>query len=162
MLSPARRFLNADSHLYCEKASRCLVGYRLNTNGFWSRRRSASGRKRSFIEGHVVLAPDFFRILWFPLVQTGMHAPAQLDVLEPVQDEKCPCSARSKMKRATSMQCLAKVRWNSSAGRRWGHARLGVYGQWQSKGNVRHLVAERLVDLSHLLGELDTRSRDFK
>ena len=38
---------------------------------------------------------------------------------------------------------------------------LGVYGQWQSKNNVRHLVAKRLVDMSHLLGELDTRSRDF-
>jgi error-prone DNA polymerase len=38
---------------------------------------------------------------------------------------------------------------------------LGVYGVWQSENNVRHLVAKRLVDLSHLLGELDTRSRDF-
>jgi error-prone DNA polymerase len=38
---------------------------------------------------------------------------------------------------------------------------LGVYGQWQSANNVRHLVAKRLVDLSHLLGELDTRSRNF-
>ncbi|MES2740093.1 MAG: error-prone DNA polymerase [Pseudomonadota bacterium] len=38
---------------------------------------------------------------------------------------------------------------------------LGVYGVWQSAHNVRHLVAKRLVDLSHLLGELDTRSRDF-
>ena len=38
---------------------------------------------------------------------------------------------------------------------------LGVYGQWQCANNVRHLVAKRLVDLSHLLGELDTRSRNF-
>jgi error-prone DNA polymerase len=38
---------------------------------------------------------------------------------------------------------------------------LGVYGVWQSANNVRHLVAKRLVDLSHLLGQLDTRSRDF-
>ncbi|WP_036169176.1 error-prone DNA polymerase [Massilia sp. 9096] len=38
---------------------------------------------------------------------------------------------------------------------------LGVYGVWQREGEVRHLVAKRLVDLSHLLGELDTRSRDF-
>ena len=38
---------------------------------------------------------------------------------------------------------------------------LGVYGIWQCERNVRHLVAKRLVDLSHLLGELDTRSRDF-
>jgi error-prone DNA polymerase len=38
---------------------------------------------------------------------------------------------------------------------------LGVYGIWQRQGEVRHLVAKRLVDLSHLLGRLDTRSRDF-
>jgi error-prone DNA polymerase len=38
---------------------------------------------------------------------------------------------------------------------------LGVYGVWQREGEVRHLVAKRLVDLSHLLGGLDTRSRDF-
>lgn len=38
---------------------------------------------------------------------------------------------------------------------------LGVFGIWQSENNVRHLVAKRLVDLSRLLGELDTRSRDF-
>ena len=42
-----------------------------------------------------------------------------------------------------------------------GAALLGVYGVWQSQKNVRHLVAKRLVDLSHLLGELDTRSRNF-
>ncbi len=40
-------------------------------------------------------------------------------------------------------------------------AMLAVYGRWQSKGGVRHLVAMRLVDMSHLLGELATRSRDF-
>ena len=38
---------------------------------------------------------------------------------------------------------------------------LGVYGVWQREGEVRHLVAKRLVDLSHLLGGLDARSRDF-
>ncbi|RXZ38812.1 error-prone DNA polymerase [Oxalobacteraceae bacterium CAVE-383] len=38
---------------------------------------------------------------------------------------------------------------------------LGVYGIWQCKDNVRHLVAKRLVDLSHLLGSLETPSRDF-
>jgi error-prone DNA polymerase len=38
---------------------------------------------------------------------------------------------------------------------------LGVYGKWQAQNNVRHLVAMRLVDLSHLLGELGTRSRNF-
>ncbi len=38
---------------------------------------------------------------------------------------------------------------------------LVVYGQWQSKNGVSHLVAKRLVDLTHMLGELNTRSRDF-
>jgi error-prone DNA polymerase len=38
---------------------------------------------------------------------------------------------------------------------------LGVYGVWQRQGEVRHLVARRLVDMSMLLGRLDTRSRDF-
>ncbi|MFM9433539.1 error-prone DNA polymerase [Janthinobacterium sp. CG_23.3] len=42
-----------------------------------------------------------------------------------------------------------------------GASLLGVYGVWQCQNNVRHLVAKRLVDLSHLLGELDTRSRNF-
>jgi error-prone DNA polymerase len=40
-------------------------------------------------------------------------------------------------------------------------ALLGVYGIWQRQGEVRHLVARRLVDLSPLLGRLDTHSRDF-
>ena len=38
---------------------------------------------------------------------------------------------------------------------------LGVYGTWQRQGDVMHLVAGRLEDLSHLLGELPTTSRDF-
>ncbi|WP_332855575.1 error-prone DNA polymerase [Duganella sp. S19_KUP01_CR8] len=38
---------------------------------------------------------------------------------------------------------------------------LGVYGVWQQEGVVRHLVAKRLVDMSHLLGRLPTVSRDF-
>jgi error-prone DNA polymerase len=38
---------------------------------------------------------------------------------------------------------------------------LGVYGVWQQEGMVRHLVAKRLVDMSHLLGRLPTASRDF-
>ncbi|MBV6321177.1 error-prone DNA polymerase [Duganella violaceipulchra] len=38
---------------------------------------------------------------------------------------------------------------------------LGVYGVWQQEGIVRHLVAKRLVDMSHLLGRLPTISRDF-
>jgi error-prone DNA polymerase len=39
---------------------------------------------------------------------------------------------------------------------------LGVYGIWQCHNNVRHLIAKRLVDLSSLLGELTTPSRDFR
>jgi error-prone DNA polymerase len=42
-----------------------------------------------------------------------------------------------------------------------GAALLGVYGIWQRQGQVRHLVAKRLVDMSALLGRLDTHSRDF-
>ncbi|GJI91528.1 error-prone DNA polymerase [Duganella hordei] len=38
---------------------------------------------------------------------------------------------------------------------------LGVYGVWQQEGVVRHLIAKRLVDMSHLLGRLPTISRDF-
>jgi error-prone DNA polymerase len=42
---------------------------------------------------------------------------------------------------------------------------LAVYGVWQrdeeSGGQVRHVIAKRLVDLTHLLGELATSSRDF-
>ena len=42
-----------------------------------------------------------------------------------------------------------------------GASLLGVYGIWQCQNSVRHLVAKRLVDLSLLLGELTTSSRDF-
>ncbi len=38
---------------------------------------------------------------------------------------------------------------------------LGVYGIWQTENNVQHLIAKRLVDLSPLLGSLETSSRDF-
>jgi error-prone DNA polymerase len=38
---------------------------------------------------------------------------------------------------------------------------LAVYGIWQREGEVRHLVAKRLVDLSHLLGALVVASRNF-
>ncbi|OGB29730.1 MAG: hypothetical protein A3F78_17805 [Burkholderiales bacterium RIFCSPLOWO2_12_FULL_61_40] len=42
---------------------------------------------------------------------------------------------------------------------------LAVYGVWQrddeSGGEVRHVVAKHLVDLTHLLGNLATTSRDF-
>ena len=38
---------------------------------------------------------------------------------------------------------------------------LGVYGIWQNENNVRHLIAERLIDLSLLLGDIDAPSRNF-
>lgn len=38
---------------------------------------------------------------------------------------------------------------------------LAVYGKWQRAGDVKNLVAHRLADLTHLLGELATTSRDF-
>jgi error-prone DNA polymerase len=46
------------------------------------------------------------------------------------------------------------------------HSRLlAVWGVWQrdvdSGGEVRHLIAQRLVDLTPLLGGLATRSREF-
>jgi error-prone DNA polymerase len=42
-----------------------------------------------------------------------------------------------------------------------GSTLLGVYGIWQCEGKVRHLVAKNLLDLTYLLGRLETRSRDF-
>lgn len=42
-----------------------------------------------------------------------------------------------------------------------GSSLLGVYGTWQNVKGVRHLIAQRLVDLSPLLGGLAARSRDF-
>lgn len=42
---------------------------------------------------------------------------------------------------------------------------MAVYGVWQrddeSGGQVRHVVAKRVVDMTHLLGDLETSSRDF-
>jgi len=46
---------------------------------------------------------------------------------------------------------------------------IAVYGVWQrddghgggSGGEVRHVIAKRLVDMTHLLGDLATSSRDF-
>jgi error-prone DNA polymerase len=42
---------------------------------------------------------------------------------------------------------------------------MAVYGVWQrdedSGGEVRHLIAKRLVDLTPLLGGLNTASREF-
>jgi len=42
-----------------------------------------------------------------------------------------------------------------------GSTLMGVYGIWQNEQNVRHLIAERLIDLSGLLGELNLKSRNF-
>jgi error-prone DNA polymerase len=42
-----------------------------------------------------------------------------------------------------------------------GASLLGVFGQLQVEGQVVHLVAKRLVDLSAWLGRLETASRDF-
>ena len=42
-----------------------------------------------------------------------------------------------------------------------GASLLAVYGVWQCEGEVRHLVAQRLVDMSHLLEGLQSTSRDF-
>ena len=42
------------------------------------------------------------------------------------------------------------------------HARLlAVYGVWQREGEVCHLIAQHLKDMTPLLGRLGTRSRDF-
>ena len=42
------------------------------------------------------------------------------------------------------------------------HARLlAVYGVWQREGEVRHLIAHYLHDMTPLLGRLATTSRDF-
>ncbi|MFT3955773.1 MAG: error-prone DNA polymerase [Piscinibacter sp.] len=38
---------------------------------------------------------------------------------------------------------------------------LAVYGTWQREGDVKNLIAGRLEDLSSMLGELTTASRDF-
>ena len=42
-----------------------------------------------------------------------------------------------------------------------GAALLGVVGKVQKDGAVLHVIAERLYDHSHLLGNLITQSRDF-
>jgi error-prone DNA polymerase len=38
---------------------------------------------------------------------------------------------------------------------------MGVYGVVEREGEVIHIVAQRLVDYSALLGRLQTASRDF-
>jgi error-prone DNA polymerase len=39
---------------------------------------------------------------------------------------------------------------------------LGVYGVWQRRQGVCHLLAKRLINLSHLIPRLHTCSRDFR
>ena len=39
---------------------------------------------------------------------------------------------------------------------------MTVYGIWQREGEVTHLIAKRVVDHSAMLGELTTKSRDFR
>ena len=39
---------------------------------------------------------------------------------------------------------------------------LAVKGHWQREGDVCNLIADRLADLSPILGRLATESRDFK
>jgi error-prone DNA polymerase len=43
-----------------------------------------------------------------------------------------------------------------------GASMLGVFGIWRQEEEVRHLVAKRLVDLTHLLGALTMQNRDFR
>jgi error-prone DNA polymerase len=38
---------------------------------------------------------------------------------------------------------------------------LAIEGCWESVDGVSHLIARKLRDLSHLLADLDARSRDF-
>ncbi|MNY70569.1 Error-prone DNA polymerase [compost metagenome] len=38
---------------------------------------------------------------------------------------------------------------------------LQVYGRFETVDGVRHVIARRLQDLTHLLTGLDVRSRDF-
>ena len=39
---------------------------------------------------------------------------------------------------------------------------LAVHGKWQRQGDACSLIAGRLEDLTPLLGELETSSRDFQ
>ena len=39
---------------------------------------------------------------------------------------------------------------------------LAVYGKWQREGDVKNLIAARFEDLTPLLGQLATSSRDFR
>ena len=39
---------------------------------------------------------------------------------------------------------------------------MAVFGVWQRQGEVRHLLARRLVNLTPWLGRLASPSRDFR
>jgi hypothetical protein len=67
------------------------------------------------------------------------------------------------MKRNSSLLMKATsptITMNVRATNDLGAALLAVYGGWQCEGEVRHIVAQRLVDMSHLLGGLNTVSRN--
>ena len=55
--------------------------------------------------------------------------------------------------------------WRDVAARQWRpylEARLlGVQGRWERVDGVSHLIAQKLFDITGMLGELDARSRDF-
>ena len=55
--------------------------------------------------------------------------------------------------------------WRDVAARQWRpylEAKLlGVQGRWERVDGVSHLIAQKLYDISGMLGELDARSRDF-
>jgi error-prone DNA polymerase len=61
--------------------------------------------------------------------------------------------------------CINVVVWRDLAQRQrrelLGSRLLGVYGTIEREGQVVHLIAGRLIDLSALLGNLTTTSRDF-
>ena len=38
---------------------------------------------------------------------------------------------------------------------------MAVRGRWEQVDGVQHLIARELRDISHLLGDLRTASRDF-
>lgn len=60
---------------------------------------------------------------------------------------------------------LNVVVWQDLAARRrkvlLGARLMAVRGRWEQVDGVQHLVARDLHDLSHLLGDLQTQSRDF-
>jgi error-prone DNA polymerase len=53
------------------------------------------------------------------------------------------------------------VVWRDLAERQRRSQLLKVDGRWEKEGEVRHLIAGRLSDLSSLLDGITVRSRDF-